>query len=405
MTLGVGGSSQQNALDSLSNMTKQVSAISLGEYQSRVAMAQRLMKDKNIDALYLNAGTNLEYFTGLRWYASERLVGAVLLQDGTLTLIAPAFERGSLEQAAVVELDMLLWEEHEAPTDILLSFVADKAGVGTTLAIDESTAFALVSKLYKNTQNISLCDGALITAQCRMHKSTQELALIQTAMDMTLDVHKATASMLHEGITTAEVRAFIHEAHQKVGASGSYFCIVLFGQATAYPHGVNYEQTLHKDDWVLIDTGCKLHGYHSDITRTYAFGEASAEQRKFWNYEKSLQVTAFQAAKIGNPCGSVDDAVRVQLQNLNLASDYKLPGVPHRTGHGIGMDIHEWPYLVGSDKTPLAAGMCFSNEPMVIKPECFGVRLEDHFYMTELGPKWFTQPSGSLDDPFNLATV
>ena len=402
MTHGVGGISEELALGSLENMSGQAACISLDEYEQRIAKAQELMRNKDIGALYLNAGTNLAYFTGLSWYASERLVGAILLQEGPVTLIAPAFEQGSLEQAMVVKLETLLWEEHESPTAMLLEFIQANVGKNSVLAIDESTAFALVSKLHQNEQGITLVDGAVITAECRMHKSTNELSIIQTAMDMTLKVHQATASMLHEGITTAQVRSFIDKAHRKVGASGSSFCIVLFGQATAYPHGVNYEQTLKANDWVLIDTGCKLFGYHSDITRTYAFGAPTASQREFWDYEKSLQDAAFKAAQLHQPCSSVDNAVRAELQRLNLKADYKLPGVPHRTGHGIGMDIHEWPYLVGSDNTPLAPGMCFSNEPMVINPEQFGVRLEDHFYMTNKGAKWFTLPSSSIDDPFNI---
>lgn len=404
MTRGVGGVNETQALSTLVNMTGQVEPIGLNEYQERVTKAQSLMEQKGIDALYLNAGTNLEYFTGLRWYASERLVGAILLKTGTPTLIAPAFEQGSLEQAMVLPLDTLLWEEHQSPTQIMLEFISEQLGNNIVLAIDESTSYALVSKLEKNQQGISLCDGAVITAQCRMHKSASELKIIQNAMDMTLKVHQATASMLYEGITTAQVRTFIDKAHKKVGAAGSSFCIVLFGQATAYPHGVNYEQTLQKNDWVLIDTGCKLFGYHSDITRTYALGTATKAHKVFWEYERRLQQAAFNAAQLGKTCASVDKAVRDELQQLNLQADYQLPGVPHRTGHGIGMDIHEWPYLVGSDETVLAPGMCFSNEPMVINPEQFGVRLEDHFYMTQNGARWFTQPSRSLDDPFNLLT-
>lgn len=402
MTHGVGGVSEAQALSRLSDMTNLATPIGLDEYQQRVMQAQDLMREKGIAALYLNAGTNLEYFTGLRWYASERLVGAILFQEGPPTLIAPAFEEGSLTQAMVLKLDTLWWEEHESPTAMLLDFVAQRVGRNTILAIDEATAYAHVAKLDNNQYEITLCDGAVICSACRSCKSAHELHIIQTAMNMTLEVHRAAAAVLREGINRSEVQAFIDLAHKKVGAAGSSFCIVLFGQATAYPHGVNYEQTLQKDDWVLIDTGCRLFGYHSDITRTYAFGTPTDEQRTFWDYEKRLQTAAFNAAELGQPCAAVDNAVRSELQRLNLQADYKLPGVPHRTGHGIGMDIHERPYLVGGDNTPLAPGMCFSNEPMVINPEQFGVRLEDHFYMTEQGPKWFTEPSRNLDDPLNL---
>ena len=197
------------------------------------------------------------------------------------------------------------------------------------------------------------------------------------------------------------MEAFIHQAHKVVGApQGSYFCIVLFGNATSFPHGVKDAQYLQQDDVVLIDTGCQLHGYNSDITRTYVFGEASEEVRAAWLSEKRAQLAAFAAAQINVPCCEIDEAARVSLAEDGFGPGYRLPGLPHRTGHGIGLDIHEWPYLVGNDSTPLAPGMCFSNEPMLVIPGKFGIRLEDHFYMTESGAKWFTEPSYSLDDPF-----
>lgn len=402
MTHGVGTQTAQQALEQLQNMTVGVEPIQHEEYQERIENAQRLMQARGIDAMYLNAGTNLTYFTGLQWYPSERLVGAIVPVEGDVTLIAPAFEVGSLAQAMVVPLKTLLWDEHESPYDYLVAFLKENDLTRGKLALDESCSYSIIANLEERYPAAKMVDAKAITAACRMHKSEAELALIQRAMDMTMAVHRATASMLHEGISASEVRAFIDEAHRRVGASGSFFCIVLFGQGTSYPHGVNYEQHLQKDDWVLIDTGCKLHGYHSDITRTYAFGEATDEQKTFWHYEQQLQLAAFNAAANGRPCEAVDDAVRDELANIGLKDNYQLPGVPHRTGHGIGMDLHEWPYLVGGDKTPLAPGMCFSNEPMVIQPDKFGVRLEDHFYMTEEGPVWFTEPSRSLEDPLNL---
>jgi Xaa-Pro dipeptidase len=225
---------------------------------------------------------------------------------------------------------------------------------------------------------------------------------MQRAKDMTLEVHKAAASILRAGISTTEVEEFIHQAHRRVGATGSYFCIVLFGPASAFPHGVREPQVLKDGDMVLVDTGCKLHGYISDITRSYVFGTPSERQRTFWNFERAAQLEAFEAARLGAPCESVDAAARRSLEANGLGPDYQLPGLPHRTGHGIGLDIHEGPYLVRGDATPLEPGMCFSNEPMICVPGEFGIRLEDHFYMAEDGPRWFTQPSHSIDDPFGL---
>jgi Xaa-Pro dipeptidase len=226
---------------------------------------------------------------------------------------------------------------------------------------------------------------------------------MQRAKDMTLEVHKAAASVLREGISTTEVVQFIEQAHRAVGAPGSTFCIVLFGQASAFPHGVKYPQTLKRGDMVLIDTGCRVHSYLSDITRSYVFGEPNEHQRAIWGFEKDAQLAAFNAAQLGARCEEVDAAARGALEACGLGPDYQLPGLPHRTGHGIGLEIHESPYLVRGDQTPIEVGMCFSNEPMICVPGEFGIRLEDHFYMTETGPRWFTEPSHSVDDPFGLA--
>ncbi|WP_419149303.1 M24 family metallopeptidase [Pseudoalteromonas 'SMAR'] len=398
---GISYQSAQQALDNLTDMTQDVSPIPQSEYLGRIEQVQRYMKQNQIDALYLNAGTNLQYFTGLQWYASERLVGAILPADGQVQFVVPFFEIGSIKDYWLIEGPIHAWQEEESPyaliAQVLNSLGYDKQA---TVAIDESTAFFVADGIQKAAPELKLINATEVTAHCRMQKSANEIALIQRAMDMTLEVHKATASMLYEGITTTEVEAFINQAHKKVGASGSYFCIVLFGQASSYPHGVKNPQTLQPGDVVLVDTGCKVHGYLSDITRTYVFGEATEQQKTIWQVEKQAQIAAFNAAKVGATCGDVDKAARDYIASQGLGPDYQLPGCPHRTGHGIGLDIHEWPYLVKDNPEPLAPGMCFSNEPMLVVPEQFGVRLEDHFYVTESGPKWFTEPAFSIDNPF-----
>lgn len=398
--MNIGGTSEQAALDTLKNMAGSAVPITLEEYRARIRRAQDRMQSVGIAALYLNAGSNLTYFSGMKWHPSERMVGAILPAQGELAYIAPAFEEGTIRNFMVVPGDVHCWDEHEDPAARLRQAL-DTLGVsGGTLCIDDSTPLFLVDKIRAATDGYQLQSAASVTSTCRMHKSDAELALIQCAMDMTMAVHVATASILHEGITTAEVEEFIQLAHRKVGASGSYFCIVLFGEATSYPHGVNYVQTLKRGDTVLIDTGCKVHNYISDITRTYVWGEPSARQRFVWNAEKAAQAAAFEAARLGTACEEVDKAARRSLETNGFGPGYKLPGLPHRTGHGIGLDIHEGPYLVGGETTPLAAGMCFSNEPMICVPGEFGVRLEDHFYMTPAGPQWFTQPATSIDQPF-----
>lgn len=402
MNNGIGGSTAQEQLALLSDMTTDFNPPSLQEYQSRITRACELMHDNNIDALYLNAGTNLTYFTGTNWYASERMVGAVLTSDGVLTYIAPWFEETTLTEFMVVKAPVATWHEHESPSDVFVSLM--KNSKASRVAIDESTAFFIVDGINQSVNasdyELTLVNSKPVTAGCRMIKSAHEISLMQQAKNMTMEVHKAAARILHVGISTTEVLAFLNQAHKAVGASGSSFGIVLFGEATAYPHGVKEPQVLQLGDMVLIDTGCLLHGYNSDITRSYVFGQANDKQRQVWNDEKHAQIAGFNAAINGQPCENVDSSARAYLTKQGYGPDYQVPGLPHRTGHGCGLDIHEWPYLVKGDMTPLAAGMCFSNEPMICIYGEFGVRLEDHFYMTDTGPKWFTEPAHTIDDPF-----
>lgn len=405
MTTGIGGATAEQALATLKDMTGGATAIADGEFETRLRQAQTRMREAGLDAIYVNAGTNLYYFTGTPFGATERLVGALIPASGGVHYIAPAFELGTLQGFIRIPGDVHCWEEHESPYRLCATVLAQLGIERGRIGIDEATPFFIFDGLRQAAPEHDYVSATAVTAGCRMHKSAAELALMQRAKDMTLAVHRATASMLREGITTTEVTEFIDRAHRAVGApKGSYFCIVLFGPDTAFPHGVAQPKTLEHGDMVLIDTGCQLQGYVSDITRSYVYGEPSARQREIWDIEKAAQAAAFEAARPGVPCGQVDDAAREVLVAYGLGPDYQLPGTPHRTGHGIGLDIHEWPYLVRDTATPLAAGMCFSNEPMICVPGEFGVRLEDHFYMTDDGPRWFTQPSPAIDDPFGLAT-
>ena len=407
MTIGVGGKTIEAALAGLTNMTDGVQPIVMDEYSQRIANAQAVIQAKGFAAIWVHAGTNLSYFTGTKWHPSERMVGALIPARGAIEYIAPYFEQNTLREYMVVEGEVRVWHEHESPYQLFVDTLshmripADGAR-SPLIGISEDTPFFVVDGIAELAANITLANAKPVTAHCRSRKSAAEIALMQRAKDLTLRVHLAAASIMREGISTTEVTAFIHEAHRKVGASGSYFCIVLFGAATAFPHGVKNPQILKQGDMVLIDTGCQIEGYISDITRTYVFGEPNERQRNVWNAEKTAQSAAFQAAQLGVTCGEVDRAARKSLAASGFGPDYQLPGLPHRTGHGIGMDIHEWPYLVGSDDTPLDVGMCFSNEPMICVPGEFGIRLEDHFHMTANGPKWFTAPSLSVDDPFGL---
>jgi Xaa-Pro dipeptidase len=402
MALGVGGVSKEQALAQLSDMTAHAKPIALAEYQQRIDKALRLMAQQKLDVMLLNAGTNLRYFTGVDWYASERLVAALLFADGRLVYVLPHFEIGSIAPLMLMKGEILSWQEHDDPYALCARQIATDAGEQAALALDESAQFFIADGLWQHLPKLRISNARHVTAPCRMQKSAAELALMQTAMEMTLAVHKAAASILYAGISTGEVSEFIHLAHKKVGAAaGSYFCIVLFGTDTAYPHGVAQPKNLADNEMVLIDTGCRLHGYLSDITRSYVFGTASTRQREVWQQEKNAQLAAFAAAQPGQLCQQVDRAARQYLQAYGYGPDYQLPGLPHRTGHGIGLDVHEWPYLVEGNTTALAKGMCFSNEPMLVLPGEFGVRLEDHFYITDDGPCWFTEPAVDIEQPFN----
>ena len=220
------------------------------------------------------------------------------------------------------------------------------------------------------------------------------------AEQMTLEVQRRAARVLAPGIRASEVVRFIDQAHKAIGSAGSTFCIVQFGASTAFPHGLPQDDELHEGDMVLIDTGCAVQGYNSDITRSYVFGKADAEQRRIWEIEAEAQRAAFDAARPGVLCEDIDSAARAVLERHGLGPDYRLPGLPHRTGHGIGLSVHEAPYLVRGDRTALRPGMCFSNEPMIVVPGRFGVRLEDHFHVTEDGAAWFTEPPRLMECVF-----
>jgi Xaa-Pro dipeptidase len=329
------------------------------------------------------------------------MVGAIISSTGSIEYIVPAFESETFSRYMLVEGHVNCWQEHESPFELFVSILKSIGVPRGKVGIDEATPFHHFGEISQVTNDYRFVDARPVTAGCRSRKSNAEIHFMQVAMDMTLEVHKSAAQILRPGISTTDVVSFIDQAHKAIGSpGGSTFCAVQFGPATAYPHGVPDPQVLADGDMVLIDTGCLVQSYHSDITRTYVFGEPGQRHREVWNDEKQAQATAFAAARIGVRCGDVDIATREFLQSLGYGPDYAVPGLPHRTGHGIGLDIHEWPYLVRSEDTILDVGMCFSNEPMLCLYGEFGVRLEDHFYMTDQGPRWFTKPSYSIDDPF-----
>lgn len=403
MTTGVGGSTAEAELAKLRSMRDVVPPIGAEERHARVAKVQRLMRERGVDALYLDASTANFYFTGLRLKGSERLHGAVIPAEGEIAYITPAFEQAKLETMISLPGRIHAWHEHEDPTALVIEAVRATGHASGTIAIDPATPYFTVEGLQRAGNSFAFVNARPLTAACRMIKSAAEIALMTHAMNLTLGVQRAAAAILRPGIATTEVEAFVGKAHTALGFdSPASFCIVLFGEATAYPHGVPHPQILREGDTVLIDIGAPLHGYQSDITRTYVFGEPSARQREVWDVEKRATEAVFAAARLGAPCEALDRAARDVIEGAGFAREYGLPGLPHRTGHGIGLDVHEEPYIVRGDATRLAPGMCFSNEPTICIYGEFGVRLEDHIHMTETGPAWFTTPSPSIDDPFGL---
>ena len=390
----IGGSTAATELAALHPWATPAPPITATQRHVRIERARALTEAAGADALLVHTGASLDYFTGIPWGPSERMVALLLPVTGTPRIVCPGFDRGTQQADLTIAADLQLWEEDEDPT----ALVRDALPAGAKLAVDPLLPFAWGQKLARH--GLSLIDGAPAIDGCRMVKSSAELALLQQAKAMTLSVQAAAARILRPGILASEVVRFIDDGHRAIGGGGSFFCIVQFGRATAFPHGLPGDRALAEGELVLIDTGCRVGGYHSDITRTYAFGPVAEDVRAIWDIEHAAQAAAFAAAAPGVPCEQVDAAARAVLVREGLGPDYRLPGLPHRTGRGIGLSIHEPAYLVRGDTTPLSPGMCFSNEPMIVVPDRFGIRLEDHFFVTDTGAQWFTQPQPSIDRPF-----
>lgn len=345
--------------------------------------------------MLLGSTESLRYFTGLVWHQSERLLGAVVTPTA-LTYIVPGFEKSRVETLPHLPGEIATWEEEQSPSELVASLLGDKG----KLALDDALPLFAYHALVASIGAERVADGGRLIRDLRLRKSPAEIAIIEYAMGLTLEVHKRAHAIMKPGILASEVVRYIDEQHRLLGASeGSTFCIVSFGAATALPHGADGDQTLSGGDVILVDTGTRIDGYHSDLTRTYVLDEPSEEFARAWAIEREAQQAVFDAARIGAPCHSLDDAARATLSRHGLGPDYQLPGLPHRAGHGLGLEIHEEPYVVRGNTVPLAEGMCFSNEPMLVFPGRFGIRLEDHIHMTANGPAWFTKPAKGPTEP------
>ena len=373
------------------------------ELHGRISLLQAQMLRDGVRAVWLDASSSLKYFTGLSLGSSERIHGALVPAAGGVIYVSPQFEAPKLRSLLRVPGQIAVWEEDENPFALIADQVAGLAAPGQGLALDPATPFGFAEALRVAVAGPLTSAQRMIAAQ-RQIKSAAEIALIQTAMEASHAVQKAVHAGLRAGVWASEVTDFIDAAHRALGLK-PLFAAVQFGEATAYPHGVPYPQQLCDGDMVLVDLGGTLHGYCSDNTRSYVFGAPTPRQRQLWELERQAQAAAFAAARIGAPCGAVDAAARQVLTDAGFGPDYQVPGLPHRTGHGLGLDIHEEPYILRGSDTVLQPGMCFSIEPMLcVYGEC-GVRLEDIVCMTADGPRWFVPPSERLEVPFDAAEI
>lgn len=383
--------------DNLKPMTDGIEPIAVEERHDRLAKARRLMAESGIDALLLEPGSSLLYFLGVRWSLSERMMAAIVPARGEVAYICPAFEEARLREMLTIGDEVRVWQEHENPCKLAAGILRDR-GAGGKLAMERTVRFFVFDGIGAAAPAVEPVSAEAVVLPCRGIKSAAEIALIQRAMDITVEAYKASLALLEEGMSRKEFSANAAAAHKALGAAGGIDCQL--GTATAYPHGSREAACLAEGDVVLMDGGCTVEGYHSDISRTIVFGEPTRRQRDIWNLEAEAQQAAFAAAQVGVPCEQVDAAARKVITDAGFGPDYEVPGLPHRTGHGIGLDVHECYNLVRGNKTPLQVGMCFSNEPMIAIYGEFGVRLEDCMYITADGPRFFTQPSGAIDRPF-----
>ena len=385
-------------LSALSDMTTGVKPIDARERAGRLTRAQRLMRANGLRAVLVEPGSSLDYFTGVRWSRSERPTLAILPVEGEPCVVTPFFEEPSVRETLAIPAEVRVWQEDEDALALVAGFLRDRRLSAGPIGIEETARFFLVDRLAALLPDAKLVNANPVVRGCRMIKTPAEIALMQAATDVTIAAYRWTYPRVETGMIGAEVGALMTAAMRQLGGDPE-FALVLIGEASAYPHGSKTVHRVAPGQVVLMDCGCTVGGYQSDVSRTWVHGTANAEQRKVWDQVARGQQVAFAAAKVGIPAGAVDDAVRGTYEAAGYGPGYKLPGLSHRTGHGIGMDGHEPVNLVRGETTPLAPGMCFSDEPGLYLPGKFGVRLEDCFHMTASGPKWFSVPPASLDAP------
>jgi len=385
----------------LKSLSDQAKPITREERLQRQEKARRLMQANRLDAILLMEGTSLNYFTGIRWWGGERLFVMVLPAKGAAFYVCPAFEEGrAREQISKspenTQADVRIWQEDESPYQRVAQGLKDRGIITGRLGIEETVKFVFSDSITKEAPQAKITSATPVTAGCRMIKSEHEVDLMRLAAKVTLAAYEASWRALKEGMTQQEIKTFIEAAHSKLGFSGD--ADVQVGEFSAFPHGSVTPQVIREGTIILVDGGCKVEGYSSDITRTFVLGKPTDKMKKVFDIVHRAQSTVLATAHPGLECGAVDAAARRVITDAGYGPDYKY--FTHRVGHGMGMDGHEWPYLVRGNPTKLVANMTFSDEPGIYIRGEFGVRLEDDMHITENGAELFTPQSPSLDNPF-----
>lgn len=385
-------------------MTAGVTPITVAERLGRIEKARQLMRGLKIDALVLTGGTSMEYFTGMQWGVSERLLAAIIPVKGSAFLVTPKFEElRAMEQARTgplgADAQVYAWEEDENPYALVAKGLRERGLATGTMGCEETTRYMYGHGMAQALPSARFTLGTEITAGCRMVKDAHEIELMQHASNVTLAAYEAAWKGLTDGMTQGQFQELVRAAHKQLGYAGSAGAQV--GEFSALPHGSVTPQVIREGSIVLIDGGCEVEGYVSDISRTFVLGRATQRMKDVFEIELRAQSAALAAARPGVAAETVDAAARKVIADGGFGPGYKY--FTHRVGHGMGMDGHEWPYLVKGNKMPLKAGMVFSDEPGIYIPGEFGIRLEDDMVITETGARLFTPQSRSLEQPFAVA--
>ena len=385
-------------IKALKPMRDGIAPISVDERKARIAKAQKLMAEQKIDGIFMEGTASAFYFADIRWGQSERTFGLVIPVQGDIAYVCPKFEEDRARELIKFGTEVRTWEEDESPYKLIAGIIQDRGAKFHRIAMEERVRFFIADGVRKVASGSEIVDGTPVTAGCRIYKSKAEIALMQRANDATIAAYQAAFQTMRAGMTQGELSSNIAQAFSALGFNGS--ASVQVGKWSALPHGSITPQKIQEGDVVMVDGGTSCEGYASDITRTTVFGKPTQRQIDVWNKEKEAQTAAFNAMKLGAPCESVDAAARAVIVAAGFGPNYKVPGLPHRTGHGIGLEGHEWTNFVRGNKTPLAPGMCFSDEPMIAIPGEFGIRLEDCVYFDDAGAHFFTKQSIAIDKPF-----